>query len=98
MLLNYPQITESTGSTITGTACADCHVRIYEATDDLAAAGGGGTFVAVVSADADGKWSTSLPFGLTRFGVTVVARDPSGNTSEMAPRRQVFLPLALREN
>ena len=95
-LLNYPRITSSSGSTITGTACADCHVRIYEAAANPARSHGGGEFVTVVSSDGAGNWNASLSFGLTAADVTLVARDLSGNTSEMAPRWQTFLPLVMR--
>ena len=95
-LLNYPRITSSSGSTITGTACADCHVRIYEAVLNPAMPGGGGELVTVINADGAGNWGASLPFGLTAADVSLVARDLSENTSEMSPRGQTFLPTVLQ--
>lgn len=94
-LLNYPVITSSSGSTITGTACV-CNVHIYEAVGDPAAPGGGGVLVETVPADSGGNWNATLPDGLTRLDVTTMAVDFSLNSSEMAPRPQVFMPLIRR--
>ena len=84
-LLNYPVITGGSGDTIMGTACV-CIIYIYEAVGDPSAPGGGGVLIDSVATDAGSDWSATLPAGLTRFDVTVMAVDTSLNTSEMAPR------------
>lgn len=93
-LLNYPIITGSSGDTIEGTACV-CTVHIYEAVGDPSAPGGGGVFLHSVATDGSGNWSATLPDGLTRFDVTVLAVDASLNSSEMAPRPRIVLPIVL---
>ncbi len=97
-LLNYPVMTTANGSSIAGTACSNCTVLIYRATRNPAAKGGGGTLLTQVTANGAGNWAASLPSGLTAGDVTLVACDgsPTYNTSEMSPRLQVFLPLALK--
>lgn len=94
-LLNYPAITNSSGNMITGTACL-CTVHIYEAVGDPAAAGGGGILVDSVATDGSGNWSATLPGDLIRLDVTVMAVDTSLNSSEMAPRPQIALPLIVQ--
>lgn len=94
-LLNYPVITGSSGSTIMGTACL-CTVHIYEAVGDPSASGGGGILVDSVATDGTGNWNATLPDGLARLDVTVMAVNTSLNSSEMAPRPQVSLPLILQ--
>ncbi len=93
-LLNYPVITGSSGTVITGTACI-CTVHIYDAVGDPAAPGGGGVWVDSVATDGDGNWSATLPAGMTRLDVTVMAVDLALNSSEMAPLPHVFVPVIL---
>ena len=57
--------------------------------------GGGGVLIDSVATDGSGNWSATLPGGLTRFDVTVLAVDTALNSSEMAPRPHVVLPLVL---
>lgn len=93
-LLNHPVITGSSGDTIMGTACA-CTIHVYEALGDPSAPGGGGVLIGSEVADGSGNWSATLPAGLTRYDVTVMAVDTALNSSEMAPRPHVVLPLIL---
>jgi len=99
-LLNYPVITASAGSTITGTACANCTVWVYRATGNPGAAGGGGVEVDKTGADGSGNWHITLTGGLTRLTVSLVACEglcgPAANSSEMSPRPVLFLPLLRR--
>ena len=95
-LLNYPVVTASAGSTITGTVCASCTVYIYRATGNPAAGGGGGAYLMQVTANASGAWTATLSGGVTPGEITLLAVDPGGNTSEMRPRPQLMLPLIRR--
>jgi parallel beta-helix repeat protein len=104
-LLNYPEITGGSGNTATGTVCNGCTVLVYQASGNPRAAGGGGTWVMTVVADAAGNWSAALPGGLTAADITTVACEApcssTSNTSEMSPRwgatvHRVFLPLVVR--
>ena len=98
--LNYPVITSSSGSALTGTACANCTVFIYRASGNPSTPGGGGSVVFFALADGAGHWSTTLPGGLTNRDVSLVAVQApfgaTGNTSEMSPRPILYLPTILR--
>ena len=98
--LNYPVITSSSGSALTGTACANCTVFIYRASGNPSTPGGGGSVVFFALADGAGYWSTTLPGGLTDRDVSLVAVQApfgaTGNTSEMSPRPILYLPTILR--
>jgi Periplasmic copper-binding protein (NosD) len=95
-LLEYPVITASAGSVITGTVCANCSVYVYQAIGNPAAAYGGGDFLQAVLADGSGRWSTTLTGGMTRSSVTLQAYDSASNTSEFSPRPILFLPVTRR--
>jgi hypothetical protein len=103
-LLNYPLITALAGNTVTGTACANCTVVVYEAIGNPGGPGGGGQMLGQTVANAGGVWSLSgLPAGLTQFDLTATACyggfggcSVSGNTSEMSPLWQLNLPIVLR--
>jgi hypothetical protein len=101
-LLNYPIITAGSGSVITGTACNNCTVLIYQTIGNPGAPGGGGINITHTLANGSGNWSAALLFGLTRADVSLVACESpcgfSANTSEMSPRAQIFLPLALKHH
>jgi hypothetical protein len=101
-LLNYPVITAGSGSVITGTACNNCKVLIYQAIGNPGAPGGGGINITNINANGSGNWSVALPFSLTRADVSLVACESpcgfSANTSEMSPRLRVFLPLVLKNH
>jgi parallel beta-helix repeat protein len=99
--LNFPVITSANGSTINGTACPDCQVFILRAYGNPAAPGGGGTYETTATVDGFGNWTATLTGGLTALDVSLAAcQSPcsliSGNTSEMSPHRQLFLPLIQR--
>jgi hypothetical protein len=93
--LDYPVITATAGHVITGTACADCTIYVYQAVGNPAAPGGG-DYLSFTLASASGNWSYSLPGSLTRVDVTLQARDLAFNTSEFSPRPILFLPLVRR--
>ena len=101
-LLNYPVITSSAGTVITGTACANCSVLIYNAYGNPAAGYGGGYYVQTVVANGAGQWTAPLVGGLHHQDVSLVAcQSPcsfASNTSEMSPRIifRLFLPLVQR--
>jgi len=97
-LQNYPVITAQSGSTITGTACANCYVIIYEAVGNPTSNGGGGTRLSIVQADGSGLWSKALPGGRTAPDVAMQAQAPNGDTSEFSPRGpgRLYLPLILK--
>jgi hypothetical protein len=102
-LLNYPIITASSGRVITGTVCFNCQVWIYQAIGNAHAPGGGGSYLAHVTAGVHGGWTATLPVGLARTDVSVVACEApcnaTSNVSEMspsAPRLRVYLPLLRR--
>jgi hypothetical protein len=99
-LLNYPVITAAAGHVITGTACLSCTVFIYDAIGNPAAAGGGGDYLASVTANGAGQWHATLPGSRTRNSITLNACQLpcffSGNSSELSPRPISYLPLAIR--
>jgi len=102
-LLNYPIITASSGRVITGTVCLNCQVWIYQAIGDAHAPRGGGSYIAHVTAGAQGGWTATLPAGLTHTDVSVIACeapcDATSNVSEMspsAPHVKLYLPLLKR--
>jgi len=94
--LQYPVVTAFSGSLVQGSTCPSCAVYIYKAIGNPAALGGGGLFQTNVWANSSGQWSASLPNGLTRLDVTFTTFDAGGNSSEMSPRPQTFLPLIIR--
>ncbi len=100
--LAYPVITASSGTpvTITGSACANCNVIIYRAIGNPAAGGGGGTYLGETSSNGSGSWSATLPAGVTRSQVSLVAQKLTtiftGDTSEMSPVHWLYLPLMIR--
>ncbi|MCX7840813.1 MAG: hypothetical protein N2559_15365, partial [Anaerolineae bacterium] len=97
--LNYPVITGGSGNTINGTARANCTVHIYRAIGNPATPGGGGTYLQFATADGSGNWSATLPVGMGRNDVTVLAQI-GADTSEMSPRAlsllYLYLPLISR--
>jgi len=101
-LLNYPVVTSRSGNTITGTACANCTVFVYQAGGNPAQPGGGGALLPslTATANASGLWSVTLPAGLTPASISLQACAGScvfsGDTSELSPRPVVYLPLTLR--
>lgn len=95
-LLNYPVITGSTSTTISGTVCSGCDVQIYQAFGNPAATGGGGVYLARVTATGT-SWTTTIPTGYLASDLTFVAYDTSnGDCSEMSPRMLLYLPMAIK--
>jgi hypothetical protein len=95
-LLNYPVITGSTSTTISGTVCSGCTVQIYQAFGNPAAAGGGGVYLARVLATGT-SWTATLPSGLGLGALTFIAYDTaSGDSSEMSPRTLFFVPMIFK--
>ncbi len=105
--LAYPVITGGAGSNVTGTACNDCLIIIYQASGNPTAAGGGGIYLMEVTANGSGDWSAVLPGGVTASQVTVAACEAPcstiGNTSEMSPMYnsggggyKIYLPIVKR--
>jgi hypothetical protein len=94
--LNYPVVTLANGTSLFGFTCGNCEVYVYRAIGNPAGPGGGGMIITNVFANSSGQWSTNLPAGLTRADVSFTAADAAGNSSEMSPRPQLFLPLLWR--
>jgi hypothetical protein len=105
--LNYPVVTATSGSVITGTACLNCTVLIYLAAGNPGAPGGGAFQLQSVVADATGHWSATLTGGHTRIDVTLqactapcahrVGVTPShSDTSELSPFFTLWLPVVRR--
>jgi len=99
-LLNYPEVTVFAGSTLTGTACANCTVLVYLALGNPAAPGGGGIELDKTSADGAGHWHITLGGGRSRLDVSLQTCQglclPGSNTSELSPRPLLYLPLVTR--
>lgn len=57
--------------------------------------GGGGVQINSVATERDGNWSATSPDDLTRFDVTAVSVDSVLNSSEMARRPRVVLPMVI---
>ncbi len=105
-LLNYPVVKNINGSTISGTACANCTIFIYQAIGNPTFPyGGSQSKTPVVYTNASGAWSVTLTGGLTPKNVTLQscqAADcvigPDANTSELSPviSAIVYLPLLKR--
>jgi CSLREA domain-containing protein len=98
----YPVITGSSGSPVmlTGSTCANCRVLIFRAIGNPAANGGGGTYLSQATANAAGVWSATLPAGLARHDVSLVAQKTpmadAVDTSEMSALINLFLPFLRR--
>ncbi len=94
--LAYPVLTAASGSLIQGSACSNCAVYAYRALGNPAQPGGGGAFLDNTFANSSGQWSFALPAGVTAADVSLTAFNAAGDSSEMSPRPQLFLPLARR--
>jgi|GEM_PF-2915818 len=96
-LLNYPVVTSIIGNTISGTACANCTVFVYQALGNPILPGSGGQSTATVGyANGSGAWSVALSGGLTPYNVTLQACQAAdclvaadANTSELSPMNSV---------
>jgi CSLREA domain-containing protein len=88
LLLNFPEIISATTSSVTGVACADCTVELFDTDDDASGHGEGMSPFAEVLADASGNFSISSIHPMYNIDVcdtiTATATDPMGNTSEFA--------------
>ncbi len=95
-LLNYPEITGFTATTVSGTVCNNCIVGVLRAFYNPAANGGGGSYIAQTTATGI-NWTITIPTGYDLGDLTFVAYDPSTwDTSEMSPRLLFYMPLILR--
>ena len=95
--LPYPVVTAASGNLIQGTACPNCAVYIYRAIGNPAQPRGGGVFLSINTfANGSGQWSATLPAGVTAADISLTAFNPAGDSSEMSPRPQMFLPLIER--
>ena len=99
--VNYPEVNIPGSGSFSGVACPGCIVRVYQTVGNPIANYGGGTFLALVIADATtGDFNYTFPPGIT--AVTMVACTPVYDCSEMspsventaAPLLKIFLPLA----
>ncbi len=74
-LLNYPEVTLTNGSVITGTATVGVYaVTVYEVLGDPTQPGGGGIFRGITLADGSGNWTIDLePLGLAYKPVAFAA-------------------------
>jgi hypothetical protein len=96
--LNYPEITNASGSMVWGTAEPYCKVDIYRAVQDPSQPFGGGIYKGSVNVDSLGSWSVDLSTlpgmsGVTRSGVSLISYCPYSGSSEMSPQPLLFLPL-----
>lgn len=57
-LLNYPEVTDITGSVVSGTVCGGCTVRVYYVYPGQP--GDGGQYITSVLADFAGNWSVDV--------------------------------------
>jgi hypothetical protein len=81
-----PAIVTVTTTSVTGTTCADCTVKLYRSTGAVGAAGPGSALLATVTATATGAFSWA-PGGTLAVGTTVTANatTPLAVTSAFAP-------------
>jgi len=90
----YPVVTAASGNLIQGTTCPNCAVYIYRAIGNPAQPHGGGVFLSINTfANGSGQWGATLPAGVTAADITLTAFNAAGDSSEMSPRPQMFLPL-----
>ena len=103
--VGYPVITSVNGTVVSGTACANCQIDVYQASGDPAGNGGGALIYLVTTpANASGNWSLDLaPYSVTAEVVTLVATDGSNNSSEFSPlyggggsTQRIYLPMIVR--
>ena len=92
----YPVVTSASGNMIQGITCPLCSVYIYRAVGNPARPRGGGIFQTNTSANLSGQWGVTLPVTMTAADVTLTAFNGAGDSSEMSPRPQLFLPLVKR--
>jgi CSLREA domain-containing protein len=100
-LLNYPVVTEISGGTLSGTACAACRVYIFLAKGDPSRPGGGYVdgnlgFVTASDLGSFGIWSIPYPINGTAYiqDITMISLHVgSGNSSECSPRPEIYMPL-----
>src|SRR5579859_120690 len=104
--LPYPVLKATIGSVITGTACTNCTVYIYQAYGNPVAPGGGGTYAQQTQADGTGNWHATLLAGLTPYNISfqacqgqcsTVLGNFASDTSELGPvYHGIWLPLIRR--
>ena len=81
-----PALASVSTTSVTGTTCADCTVKVYKSTGGVGAAGPGSTLIGTVTAAATGAF-TYLPSGALAVNniVTASATSPLAVTSAYAP-------------
>ena len=100
--LNYPEVTSTSGSVVTGTATMGVYaVAVYEVLGDPTQPGGGGIFRGAALADASGNWSIDLDtLGLAHKPVAFIAHSGTpgfftGTSSPLSPVTQLGYSLHL---
>jgi parallel beta-helix repeat protein len=94
--IGYPVISSASGNVITGFSCGGCYVTIFHAIGDPSRAGGGGTYLDTVLANALGNWGATLPAGMTAQDISLSAssydalQPSTWDSSEMSPRDYIF--------
>jgi hypothetical protein len=85
-LLNFPEISGSDSQTLTGTACSNCTVELFQSDDDPSGYGEGEKFLKDADASANGDFTISICGLKLASGakVTATATDSDGNTSEFS--------------
>lgn len=98
-LLNYPEFTSLSTTSVAGTACYGCVVELFIADNDPSGHGEGMTFLTAVTAAPDGRWSAPISGVGFCTPITATATDLSGNTSEFSsnvrPSCWVLRPLVI---
>ncbi len=95
-LLNFPEITSASSTSVSGTACAGCVVELFISDQDPSGYGEGRTYIDSTTADASGNFSIPVFFPIvTCTRVTATATDASGNTSEFSENQRIGLCLII---
>lgn len=92
-MLPAPVIRAVDGTSVSGTACANCTVEVFSDDEDE-----GGIYEGTAIAGASGAFVFRKPDGLTGPYITATATDRDGNTSEFSQpvrlwRYRLWLPV-----
>jgi CSLREA domain-containing protein len=82
--LNHAVLTSASPSQVSGTACANCIVEVYTATEGAGKYGEGQTFIGSGVANGSGSFTVGVNGVSAGEYVTALVTDPTGNTSEFA--------------